>query len=89
MPPKLVTLTANYLAGPFSQSVNNSIRRVISRKYNGCLSYSHRQNNMTKTLCLNFPNKCFKLFLKSLRKHIKNTNNGKNEQFVLTFHPWV
>ena len=27
MPPKLVKLAANYLAGPLSQSVNNSIKK--------------------------------------------------------------
>ena len=87
VPPTLVQLAENYLAGPLSQSINNSIKKVVSWKCKVCFTYLFpTKQNRWQRLCIQFlSNKSFKLLLKSLRKHIKNTTCGKMNNIKSTF----
>ena len=88
IPPKLVKLAVNYLAGPLSQSLNNSIKKGIFPENANVASVTPIDKKTDdKKLCIKVSsNNCLKLLLKSLRKHTKNTTHGKSEQFIFPFY---
>ena len=86
MPPKLVRLAANYLAGPLSQSIDNSIKIGLFPENAKVSPVTPIDKKTDKNSVKMSSNKCFKLLLKILRKYTKNTTRGKNEQSNFLFY---
>ena len=82
MPPKFLKLAANYLGRPLSQSINNSIKKGLFPENAQVASVTLIDKKTDdKNSLLNFcPISVFKLLLKSVRKHTKNTTRGKIEE---------
>ena len=90
MPPKLDKLAANYLAGPLSKSISNSIKKGCFPKMQRLPQSLPQIKKRWQKLRVKYsPNKYFKLFHKCLREHVKNTTCGKYEQSMFPFYHYV
>ena len=87
MPPKLVKLAPDYLAGPLSQSINICIKKGMFLENAKVASATPIDKKTDDKNSIKFSyNKCLILLLKILRKHTKNTTRGKNEQSIFHFY---